>query len=116
MQNVIPRTPISLGLAGLTPCASTTYHSSWKAPDAQPLGSLKGQKIAAVVLTKNQAHRRSAEDSLARALSANGALGTASYTILGEGAAKDEAAARPCSRRPASWRSWRCGPCRRKRK
>ena len=38
-------------------CASTSFQSTWKAPDAQPV-VLSGQKVIAFVLTKNAAARR----------------------------------------------------------
>ena len=69
---------------GLTACATTTFTSSWKAPDAQPMGSLAGQKVVAVAMTKNQATRRSAEDTLVSVLNASGAQGIPSYSILGD--------------------------------
>ena len=80
--------------AGLTACATTTYTSSWKAPDAQPMGALTGDKVVAVVMARNTSTRRQAEDALAAALSGNGAQGVPSYTLIGEDAAGDEAKAR----------------------
>ena len=70
--------------AGLTACATTTFNSSWKAPDAQPMGSLAGQKVVAVAVSRNAAVRRSAEDTLVSVLNANGAQGIPSYSILGD--------------------------------
>lgn len=78
----------------LSACATTTYTSSWKAPDAQPLGRLTGQKVVAVVMTKNTAARRAAEDALVDVLNANGASGVASYTLVPEDAVGDEARAK----------------------
>jgi hypothetical protein len=80
--------------ACLTACATTTFTSKWKAPDAQPMGSLTGQKVVAVVVAKNTSARRAAEDSLVSVLNARGAQGVASYTIIGDDPAKDEAAAK----------------------
>jgi hypothetical protein len=71
-------------VASLAACATTTFSSSWKAPDAQPIGSLAGQKVVAVAVSKNAAVRRSAEDSLVSVLNANGAQGIPSYSILGD--------------------------------
>jgi hypothetical protein len=94
MGNTLYRAAIVLGLAALTACATTTFNSTWKAPDAQPLGSLKGQKVVAVVVAKNLSTRRSAEDALAAVLNTNGAQGIASYTIVGEDITQDEAKAK----------------------
>jgi tRNA-dihydrouridine synthase len=85
---------VVLVAASLTACATTSLTSSWKAPDAQPIGSLAGQKVIAVAVTKNQAMRRSAEDTLARVLNASGAQGVPSYSIIGDDAVKDEAKAK----------------------
>jgi hypothetical protein len=81
------------GLAATTACATTSFNSTWKAPDAQPV-VLSGQKVVAFVLTKNAASRRAAEDALAREISAGGAQGIASYTLIPDAAASDEAKAR----------------------
>jgi hypothetical protein len=70
--------------AGLSACATTTFESNWKAPDAQPMGSLAGQKVVAVAVSKNAAVRRSAEDTLVSVLNARGARGIPSYSILGD--------------------------------
>jgi hypothetical protein len=78
---------VALGIlaAGLlSACATTTFTSSWKAPDAQPMGSLAGQKVVAVAMTKNQATRRAAEDTLVSVLNAGGAQAITSYSLLGD--------------------------------
>jgi hypothetical protein len=74
-------------------CATTTFSSIWKAPDA-PQIVLSGQKVAAVVMTPNNGARRAAEDALARELTKLGASGVASYTFLSDQDLKDEAAAK----------------------
>jgi len=71
-------------VASLSACATTSFTSSWKAPDAQPIGSFAGQKVVAVAMSKNQAVRRSAEDTLVSVLNANGSQGIPSYSILGD--------------------------------
>lgn len=75
----------------LCACAST-FVSSWKAPDAQPL-EVRGSKVAAVVMMENEASRRAAEDTLAREITARGAVGVPMYSIYA-GKKTDEAAAR----------------------
>jgi hypothetical protein len=76
----------------LSACAST-FVSSWKAPDAQPL-EVRGSKVAAVVMMENEASRRAAEDTLAREITARGAVGVPMYSIYPNGKPTDEAAAR----------------------
>jgi hypothetical protein len=80
-------------LAVASACATTSFQSTWKAPDAQPV-VLSGQKVVAFVLTKNAASRRAAEDALAREISAGGAQGIPSYTLIPDAAASDEAKAK----------------------
>jgi len=94
MRKTLLRALILLAAASLTACATTTFTSSWKAPDAQPMGKLTGQKVVAVVMARNTAARRAAEDSLAAVLSANGAQGVPSYTLMTDDAAGNEAKAK----------------------
>jgi hypothetical protein len=76
----------------LSACAST-FVSTWKAPDAQPL-ELKGAKVAAVVMMEGRASRKLAEDTLAREITERGAQGIAMYKIAPDAKPSDEAANR----------------------
>lgn len=69
-------------------CATTTFQSTWKAPDARPL-RLNGQKVAGVFVSRNPSVRRRAEDAMAREISARGARGVPSYTVLPEDRVRD---------------------------
>jgi hypothetical protein len=80
---------IALLLSG---CASS-FVSSWTAPDAAPL-QIKGSKVAAIVMMKNEPSRRTAEDSLARELTARGATGVPLYIAVPNATADNEAAVR----------------------
>jgi hypothetical protein len=82
---------LAFGLA-LSACTSA-FTSTWKAPDAQPL-QLQGAKVAAVVMMRNEASRRSAEETLAREITARGGQGVPMYQILPEGSPQTEAAAK----------------------
>ena len=62
--------------------ATTSFDSTWRAPDAQPVGSFAGKKIIGFVMSKNEASRRAAEDALARELTARGAQGVPGYTVF----------------------------------
>jgi hypothetical protein len=62
-------------------CASTSFQSTWKAPDAQKLG-FKGHKVAALVVSKEEGVRYGAEDALARELSALGVVGIPAYSLI----------------------------------
>lgn len=65
----------------LSACASTTFVSTWRAPDAQAVDPT-GKKVAAVYMSTNESSRRAAEDILARKLTEHGAQGVPSYTIV----------------------------------
>jgi len=84
MRKAVLGVLVVLVAGSLAACATTTFSSSWKAPDAQPMGSLAGQKVVAVAVSKNQSTRRSAEDALVSVLNARGAQGIPSYSILGD--------------------------------
>jgi hypothetical protein len=62
--------------------STTTFTSTWKAPNTQPINRA-GKKIAAIVLTGDASQRRAAEVYLANDLTNRGALGVTSYTLLG---------------------------------
>ena len=80
-----------LGAFALSACASTSFTSSWRAPDAQPV-QLAGKKVAALVMSANQSTRLAGEDALAREITARGAQGVPAHTILTD--PKDEARAK----------------------
>jgi hypothetical protein len=81
-------------MAVLCACASSGgLVSSWRAPDAAPL-HLRGAKVAAVVMMKDEASRRQAEDTLAHQITARGAEGIPMYSLLPAGAPENEDAAR----------------------
>ncbi|HEY1911036.1 MAG TPA: hypothetical protein VGG73_08940 [Vicinamibacterales bacterium] len=90
----VQRTLTICAAIGLSACATTTFTSSWRAPDAQPVGSLKGQKVVAIVATKDVAARRAGEDALAKAVTAQGAIGVPGYTIVPDDMVRDETRAR----------------------
>jgi hypothetical protein len=67
--------------AAMVACASTTYQTSWRAPGAEPL-NFKGKKVAALIISKEEAVRYGAEDALAREITARGAVGVPAYSIV----------------------------------
>lgn len=60
---------------------STTFTSTWKAPDVEALDP-HGRKIAAVFIGNDESSRRAAEDTLVRKLNEHGAQGVAAYTLV----------------------------------
>lgn len=61
--------------------ASTKFKSSWKSPDAASV-DLRGQKVVALVIRKDDVSRQDAEHTLARELTARGMQGIEAYTIV----------------------------------
>ncbi len=72
----------------LTACTTTTFSSTWKAPDAQAVDPA-GKKVAAVYMSSDESSRRAAEDVLARKLTEHGAQGVPSYTLVDTSVASD---------------------------
>jgi hypothetical protein len=65
----------------LSACASTTFKSTWKAPEAKQ-GMFQGKKMLAFVLAKDNSIRLSGEDALAVELTKIGMVGIAGYTVV----------------------------------
>ena len=72
----------------LAACTTTTFTSTWKAPDAQAVDP-SGKKVAAVYMSSDESSRRAAEDVLARKLTEHGAQGVPSYTLVDTSVASD---------------------------
>ena len=66
----------------LSACGSTTFISTWKAPDA-PRVDPTGKSIAALVIARDKKQRRDAEVYLTHELTIRGAHGVAAYTLIG---------------------------------
>jgi hypothetical protein len=71
---------LSLSLI-LTACSTTTFTSTWKAPDARALDP-KGHQVAAVFISNDESSRREAEDVLAKKLNEQGARGIPAYSVI----------------------------------
>jgi hypothetical protein len=81
------------GTLALGACASTTWTSTWRAPDAQA-AHYKGQKIVALVLSKDESVRRGAEWELAKALKSRGVDAVPAYSIVPADETRDKDKAR----------------------
>jgi hypothetical protein len=68
-------------LLGLGACTTTTFTSTWKAPDGQTINPA-GKTIAAVFVSGDERSRHTAEDALANDLIARGARGVPGYTLV----------------------------------
>lgn len=76
------RSMVCAAALGLSACGSTTFTSTWRAPDAQRVDPL-GKKIAALVIYGDKKRRRDAEVYLSQELTLRGAQGVAAYTLIG---------------------------------
>jgi hypothetical protein len=80
-----------LGLSVLaSACATTTFESSWRNPDAQPVNA-QGKKVLALFISPQESRRRSAEAAMARELTARGAIGVPAYTMFQQEQMQDTA-------------------------
>jgi hypothetical protein len=70
-------------------CASTSFNSTWKSPDAKPV-NMQGQKVVAFVMTPDESVRYGAEDALAREITARGAVGVPGYGVVPKELTKDK--------------------------
>ena len=70
---------LALGVASLA--AKTKFHSVWKSADAATV-SFAGQKVAALVIDKDDSLRVAGEEALVRELNARGMQGVASYRMV----------------------------------
>jgi hypothetical protein len=73
---------VTAGALALTACAGTTFNTTWRAPDAQPLTFKKGDKVIAMVVSPDEAVRRGAEAALAAELTKRGLDGVSSWTVV----------------------------------
>lgn len=73
--------------------SQTTFVTSWRPPQAEPL-AMRGEKVAAVVMMKDEIARRHAEDVLAREITHYGAIGVQMYTLMSKPPLDNEAAAK----------------------
>ena len=90
MSNRISLALTAAAAIAITGCAAgTTFQSTWKAPDACPLG-FKGKKVVAMVVVPDVATRRGAEEELARQLTERGVEGLPASALIPENEIKDK--------------------------
>ncbi len=76
-------------------CGTTSFKSTWKAPEAGPLQLEEGTKVIAMVVSGNTAKRRGFEAALVNELNEHGLEGIAAYSIVPEELAQDAKGAKP---------------------
>jgi len=75
-------------------CATTTFfNSTWVNPETRAI-ALTGEKIVALMITSDESTRRSAEDNLAKQITARGGQGIAAWTIVSTADVRNEEKAR----------------------
>jgi len=90
-----PKTSFCLVVLGAVTMAAAAnqFVSTWKAPGGAPM-DFAGRKVAAVVVTDDDNLRVSAEEALAREITARGPNGVPGYRIIPREVVKDKDAAK----------------------
>ncbi len=71
-----------LAAVGAAGCRTATgFDSTWRNPESKPI-QLNGQTVVALVISTQETTRRQGEDAIAAQITARGAKGLASWTIL----------------------------------
>jgi hypothetical protein len=83
-------TVVMIALVAGTVVYGAKFRSVWKAPDVDRL-NFAGKKVAAVVITEDQDLQISAEEELARQLTALGVQGVPSYRLVPREVIRDKA-------------------------
>lgn len=86
---------VAAGALVISACGSTSFNTTWKAPEAQPVQIEPGDKVLALVISENEATRRGAETALARELSQNGVEGITASSVIPAEAVHDQNKAKP---------------------
>jgi len=84
---------LTLAIAAGAVVHAATFKSTWKAPDAGTIG-FAGKKVAALLISKDEALRMSAEEALARQLVAIGVQGIGAYRLIPREELQDTAKAK----------------------
>src|SRR5205085_4563551 len=74
-------TAVAVLLTAGVAAASNRFLSTWTNPVAAPL-NFAGRKVATVVIVDDDSLRMSAEEALAREITARGPIGVASYRLV----------------------------------
>ena len=83
-------TAVMIALAAGSVVMAAKFKSTWKAPDVDRL-NFAGKKVAAVVISEDQDLQVSAEEELARQLTALGVQGVPSYRLVPREVLRDKA-------------------------
>ena len=89
MRRILVAT-VMVAFAAGTVVYGAKFKSTWKAPDVDRL-NFAGKKVAAVVISEDQNLQISAEEELARQLTAHGVQGVPSYRLVPREVLRDKA-------------------------
>ena len=95
MSRTVMAALVAAGALAVSACGSTTFNTTWKEPNAQPIQVEAGDKVLAMVISQNEATRRGAEAALAAELSKNGAVGIPANSVIPDEAVQDQNKAKP---------------------
>ena len=86
---------VGAAAVSIAACGSTTFQSTWKAPDVTSLQIEEGTKMVAMVVSGNQAKRLGFESALVSELNEHGLDATAANSIVPADVAQDKDKVRP---------------------
>lgn len=95
MNPIVKFALAAVGTALLTACGSTSFNTTWTAPDAGPLKLEEGTKVLAMVVSGNTARRRGFETALVNELNESGLDGVAAFDLIPDEVGHDADKARP---------------------
>ena len=95
MPRLLGRAAVAVGAVVAAACSSTTFNSTWSAPDAGPLSLGEGTRVIALVVSSSPAQRRDFETAVVSELNQHGLDALAAYTVVPEDVARDSEKARP---------------------
>ena len=77
MRGIVATALVAVGPLAVGACSSTSFQSTWSAPDAGQLQLEEGTKVLAMVVNPNVAKRRGMEAALVNELNEHGLDGVA---------------------------------------
>ena len=95
MSRKITAALVAAGAMALSACSSTSFNTTWKEPNAQPIQVKAGDKVLAMVISSNEATRRGAEAALAAELTKDGIEGIPANSVIPDEAVQDQNKAKP---------------------
>jgi hypothetical protein len=86
---------VVLAAVGIVACGSTSFQSTWRAPDVERLRIQEGTKMLAFFPGANEAKRRGLETALVNELNEHGLDAVAAYSVIPADVSQDAEKAKP---------------------